>query len=114
MITAQQARENAELCDTNVTKQVQMLCNEIEKQSKEGARKYRPGTGFCHNEFFNIDKYAYRPAEYTKVQRLVKAELEKLGFTLRIVTEQNDGKGGLCQLDDDPKPFTTHEVEISW
>jgi hypothetical protein len=112
MITAKQARENADLSDANVTNQVELLCHEIEKLSKEGARKYHPVNGY-HN-FFDIGKYDFRPAEYTKVQRLVKAELEKLGFTLRIVTEQHDGKGGLCQLNDDPKPFTTHKVEISW
>jgi hypothetical protein len=112
MITAQQARENADLSDANVTNQVELLCREIEKLSKEGARKYHPINGY--NTFFKIDKAAYRPAEYTKVQRLVKAELEKLGFTLRIVTEQHDGLGGFKNMETEPKPFTTHKVEISW
>jgi hypothetical protein len=115
MITAQQARENAEQSAITIVNEVERLGKWIDKVSKEGDRKYRPGQGFCHNEFFKLaGAYEYRTAEMSKPQRLVKAELEKLGFTVRIITEEHDGLGGLGNMETEPKPFKTHQVEISW
>ena len=47
------------------------------------------------------------------LQKLIAAEIEKHGFTVRLAKQHHDGVGGYGQIEP-AEPFDTYHIQVNW
>lgn len=114
MITAQEARNIFETSEEFMTKRLKDISEKIVEAAKLSKREIILDYVLPYDSLYKVDKLAYHPAAFTEPQILLKKELEKVGFAVRLTEQKHDGKGGLGCLDDDPQPFSTWHIKVSW
>jgi hypothetical protein len=114
MITAQKAKELADTSDNNIENYCEMIGVVIEQAAKLGKRSLLLDESFHSSETYKVTKPAFYPADFNDVQRRIKKKLEENGFFVKIIEQKHDGRGGLGCMDEDPQPFSTYHIKVSW
>jgi hypothetical protein len=117
-INAREARELVESSAKLLEQRLDMVCEAIRKEATLGSKElllypYMFGM-FGNASWMVVEKpSAYQSPEMTPVQRLVKKELERLGFTVDIYTYDITLGGGLG--DPEPgRPGKAYAIRICW
>ena len=114
MITAKEARELVEQSDATVKKRLDRINAVIRAEASLGKREVLLKDYLYHEDWMKVEKNPYRDPEFTPVQRLVKVELEKLGFTVDIHGYPITIGGGLGSMDDKPREGTGYAIRVRW
>jgi hypothetical protein len=116
MITAHQARILVQTSSQVMTKRLEDISKKIEEAAKLGKTSIILDHALPHDNFYKVEKRDYQPVELTEAQRLLKKELEfpNIGFGVKIVEQRHSGQAGLGATDDNPKPFSTWHIQVSW
>lgn len=81
MITQSEARELVKFSDINITHYLNQISVEIKKLAEEGKSSY-----VCYvSDLWNCAEQFTRNDEMTPMQKRIKTEVEKLGFTVRWI-----------------------------
>lgn len=116
MISAKEARALVQTSDEVMTKRLEQIGVEVEKAAKLGKCSVILDDALPYDPFFRIEKRMCGPAGLNEAQRCLKQKLEdpKLGYMVGIIEQKHDGRGGLGMTDDDPEPFSTWHIRVSW
>lgn len=119
MITAIQARENAALSDSEIERHLKNIGDAIERLSKDGKRQmYMHSVSPYDTALCDVkDPGAFGPVELTALQLRIKERLGKLGFGMRIESEQKDRNkcfGSMADSNDEPDLYMNHTIVVSW
>jgi hypothetical protein len=116
MITAHQARVLVQSSEQMLLKRLEDIGKKIEEAAKLGKNHIILDHVLPYEPEFKVIKPDYQPPQLTSVQQLIKNELQspKIGFSVSVVEQKHDGKGGLGNMDDDPKPFSTWHIRVGW
>lgn len=114
MINAKEARELAITSDNHINGCCDQIGIKISEFAKHGHRELILDTEFPYDPEYKINKPVYLPAEFTNQQKRIKDILEKNGYNVKIIEVEHSGRGGLGCMDDDPQPFSTWHIRISW
>jgi hypothetical protein len=82
MINAKEARELVEQSDATVKKRLDRINAVIRAEASLGKREVLLKDYLYHEDWMKVEKQPFYEPEFTPVQRLVKTELEKVGFTV--------------------------------
>jgi hypothetical protein len=114
MINAKEARELVEQSDATVKKRLEHIGTLIRAEASFGEREVLLKDYLYHEDWMKVEKNSYREPEFTPVQRLVKTELEKVGFTVDIHGYPITIGGGLGSMDDKPREGTDYAIRVRW
>lgn len=116
MISAKEARLLSQTSRTAILRHLDNIGLEIERVAKLDNSEIILDRSFPYTHEYKVEKKDYRLAELTEFQLLLKKELEspELQYSVTMIEEKHDGKGGLGCMDDDPKPFSTYHIRIRW
>jgi hypothetical protein len=114
MITAKEARELVEQSDATVKKRLECIDILIRTEASLGKREVLLKDYLYHEDWMKINKRPYQDPEFTPVQRLVKVELEKVGFTVDIHGYPITIGGGLGSMDDKPREGHDYAIRVRW
>jgi hypothetical protein len=114
MITAKEARELVEQSDATVKKRLEYIDTLIRAEAALGKREVLLKDYLYHSDWMKVEKRPYHDPEFTPVQRLIKVELEKLGFTVDIHGYPVTIGGGLGSMDDKPREGTDYAIRVKW
>jgi hypothetical protein len=112
MITAKEARELVEQSDAIVKKRLEYIDTLIRAEASLGRREVLLKDYIFHEDWMKVEKKPYH--DFTPVQRLIKVELEKLGFTVDIHGYPITIGGGLGSMDDKPREGTDYAIRVKW
>ena len=112
MINAREARELVELSKTKMTARLDVIGKQIETAATLGDRHIYLVDHY--DKAYEVNKDPYRTADLTPLQRLIKKELDRLGFGMII--EEYDIKigGGLGSLDEPARDGKAYRLKVSW
>ena len=117
MITAKEARDLVESSSAQIEARLARLDKLIQEAARLGKRNitlhYDGNTHYIGDEF-KVKYQPYSTAEFTPLQSLIKAELEKFGYTVKIVLKNVQIGGGLGSMDDEIKHEDHPYIRISW
>ena len=113
-INAREARELVESSTKVLEQRVDTVCNAIREQATLGSKELMLYSYMYGNaKWLEVEKQPYYEPEFTPVQKLVKKELERLGFTVDIHTYDIQIGGGLG--DPEPsRPGVAHAIRVRW
>jgi hypothetical protein len=116
MISAKDARILVQQSEKNIKDHCDRIGKKIEEASSLGISKLVLDNAFPHTPEYriNVGVYAYRTPDLTPFQKTLKAELEKYEYMVKVVKVDHDGRGGLGVCDEDPEPFSTYHIQVSW
>jgi hypothetical protein len=114
MITAKEARELVEQSDTVLKNRLEYIDTLIRAEASLGRREILLKDYLYHSDWMKVEKRPYHDPEFTPVQRLIKVELEKLGFTVDIHGYPITIGGGLGSMDDKPREGTDYAIRVRW
>lgn len=114
MITAKEARELVEQSAEILQKRMERLDIWIRAEAGLGKNELLLKEYLYHEDWMKVDKRPYRDPEFTAVQRLIKAALEKVGFTVDIHGYPITIGGGLGSMDEEPREGTAYVIRVRW
>ena len=114
MINAKEARELVEQSDAGVKRRLEHIEVLIRAEATLGRREVLLKHYLYHEDWMKVEKKPYRDPEFTPVQRLVKTELEKVGFTVDIHGYPITIGGGLGSMDDKPREGHDYAIRVRW
>jgi hypothetical protein len=114
MITAKEAREMVEQSDATVKKRLECIDILVSSAATLGKREVLLKHYLYHDDWMKVEKESFYDPEFTPVQRLIKVELEKLGFTVDIHEYPITIGGGLGSMDDEPREGTNYAIRVRW
>jgi hypothetical protein len=114
MITAKEARELVEQSDATVKKRLECIDILVSSAATLGKREVLLKDYLYHSDWMKVEKRPYHDPEFTPVQRLVKVELEKLGFTVDIHGYPVTIGGGLSSMGEEPREGTDYAIRVKW
>lgn len=114
MITAKQARELVEQSEASMTRRLEQIGEKITEAAKLGKRELWLTDALPYHKEFEVVEISYRNPEFTPLQRLVEAELKKLGFTMKIEDREVTIGGGLGSMDDEPRNEMSPYIRVTW
>lgn len=114
MITAKQARELVEQSEVSMTRRLEQIGEKITEAAKLGKRELWLTWALPYHKEFEVEKKPYYPAEFTPLQRLIEAELKKLGFTMKIEDREVTIGGGLGSMDEEPRNEMRPYIRVTW
>lgn len=114
MITAQEARELVEQSEASMTRRLDQIGEKIVEAAKLGKRELWLTSALPYNKEFEVEKKPFYPAEFTPQQRLIEAELKKLGFAMKIEDREVTIGGGLGSMDDEPRNEMRPYIRVTW
>jgi protoheme ferro-lyase len=113
MINAKRAKELVEQSAEKMAHRMEKISEQIEKAAALGKDNIVLDWVLHGYPEFEVTKADYYPAEFTPLQKLIKAEIEKYGFTVRLAKQHHTGEGGFGQMEP-VEPFDTHHIEVRW
>jgi hypothetical protein len=114
MITAKEARELVDQSESVLQKRLARISALIRAEASLGRREVLLKDYIYHEDWMKVEKESFYDPEFTPVQRLVKVELEKLGFTVDIHGYPITIGGGLGSMDDKPRDGTGYAIRVRW
>jgi hypothetical protein len=114
MINAKEARELVEQSESALQARLDRISVLIRAEATLGRREVLLKDYLYHEDWMKVEKKPYRDPEFTPVQRLVKTELEKVGFTVDIHGYPITIGGGLSSMDDKPREGTDYAIRVRW
>ena len=114
MITAKEARELVEQSDAGVKRRLEHIEVLIRKEASLGRREVLLKDYIYHEDWMKVEKESFYDPEFTPVQRLIKVELEKVGFTVDIHGYPITIGGGLGSMDDKPREGHDYAIRVRW
>ena len=114
MITAKEARELVEQSESVLQKRLDRIFVLIRAEASLGKREVLLKDYLYHEDWMKVEKNPYRDPDFTPVQRLVKTELEKVGFTVDIHGYPITIGGGLGSMDEEPREGTAYAIRVRW
>ena len=114
MITAREARTLVEQSQVLMEKYLADLGQVIEREARLGQTFVWPAStiGVQFRTLYEVDSGQYRRAEMTAVQRLIAAELRKLGFQMHL--ESKMVQVGHAMDDEGVREESREYIKISW
>ena len=112
MINAKEARELVEQSDAGVKRRLEHIEVLIRTEASLGKREVLLKDYIYHEDWMKVEKKPYR--DFTPVQRLVKTELEKVGFTVDIHGYPITIGGGLGSMGEEPREGTNYAIRVRW
>ena len=114
MITAKEARELVEQSEISMTRRLNQLGEKIKEAAMLGKRELWLTDALPYHKEFEVEKKPYYPAEFTPLQRLIEAELKKLGYMMKIEDREVKIGGGLGSMDE-PSRLEMHPyIRVTW
>ena len=114
MINAKEARELVEQSDTVLKNRLEHIDTWIRSEASLGKREVLLKDYLYHSDWMKVEKRPYHDPEFTPVQRLIKVELEKLGFTVDIHGYPITIGGGLSSMGEEPREGTDYAIRVKW
>lgn len=114
MITAKEARALVVQSDAAVKNHVAFTAALIQTEASLGKREVLLKDYLYYSDWMKVEKKPYYEPEFTPVQRLVKTELEKLGFTVDIHGYPITIGGGLSSMGEEPREGTNYAIRVRW
>ena len=116
MIDAKTARALVAESDTLLEKYLEDIGKVIEREARLGNSCVFPTStvGLQFRELYEVKHEDYRPSEMTGVQKLIKAKLEMLGFSMRFEKQEVKVGGGLGSMDDEVFYESRDYIKIAW
>ena len=114
MINAKEARELVEQSDATVKKRLECIDILVSSAATLGKREVLLKDYLYHSDWMKVEKESFYEPEFTPVQRLIKVELEKLGFTVDIHGYPITIGGGLGSMDDKPREGHDYAIRVRW
>jgi len=114
MITAKEARELVEQSEASMTRRLNQIGEKIKEAAMLGKRELWLTDALPYHKEFEVEKKPFYPAEFTPLQRLIEAELKKLGYMMRIEDREVKIGGGLGSMDE-PSRLEMHPyIRVTW
>jgi hypothetical protein len=114
MINAKEARELVEQSDTVLKYRLEYIDTLVRAEASLGKRELLLKDYLYHSDWMKVEKKPFYEPEFTPVQRLVKVELEKVGFTVDIHGYPITIGGGLGSMDEEPREGTAYAIRVRW
>jgi hypothetical protein len=114
MINAKEARELVEQSDTVLKNRLDRIAALIRTEASLGKREVLLKDYLYHEDWMKVEKTPCYEPVFTPVQRLVKTELEKVGFTVDIHGYPITIGGGLSSMDEEPREGTAYAIRVRW
>lgn len=116
MIDAKTARTLVVESETLMEKYIEDLGKVIEREARLGKSSVFPAStiGLQFRALYDVKTEDYRPTEMTGLQKLIKARLEGLGFSMRFEKQEVQIGGGLGSMDDEVRHEMRDYIKISW
>lgn len=114
MINSKEARELVEQSDAGMKRRLEHIDALIRTEASLGKREVLLKDYLFHEDWMKVDKRPYREPEFTPIQRLVKVELESLGFTVDIHGYPVTIGGGLGSMGEEPREGTDYAIRVRW
>jgi hypothetical protein len=114
MINAKEARELVEQSDAGVKRRLDHIEVLIRTEASLGKREVLLKDYLYHEDWMKVEKNPCYEPEFTPVQRLVRTELEKAGFTVDIHGYPITIGGGLGSMDEEPRVGTAYSIRVRW
>jgi len=89
----------------------------IEREAKLGKSFVLPIStiGLRFRTIYDVEHIQYHTSEMTPLQKLIAAELNKAGYTMKLDLQTVQIGGGLCSMgDDEVKHEKRSYIKISW
>jgi len=114
MITAQEARELVEQSEASMTRRMDQIGEKIVEAAKLGKRELWLTDALPYHKEFETVEISYRNPEFTPLQRLIEAELKKLGYSMKIIQREVTIGGGLGSMDEKPRNEMRPYIRVTW
>jgi hypothetical protein len=116
MIDAKTARTLVAESETLMMKYIEDIGKVIEREARLGKSSVFPShtTGVQFRSLYDTFTPPYESAEMTGVQKLIKAKLEMLGFSMRFEKQEVKVGGGLGSMDDEVTYEDRDYIKIAW
>jgi hypothetical protein len=114
MINARQARELVEQSSARMEKRLEQIGEKIEEAAGLGKTELWLFDSLPYHKEFEVVEISYRNPDFTPIQRLIKKELERLGYSFKIEQREVTIGGGLGSLDE-PSRIEKHPyIRVTW
>lgn len=113
MITAKEARELVEQSEVSMTRRLNQVGEKITEAAKLGKRELWLIDALPYNKEFAVEDY-YGHIDFTPLQRLIEAELKKLGYSMKIIQRETQIGGGFKSMDVETKIEMRPYIRVSW
>lgn len=114
MITAQEARELVEQSETSMARRMDQIGEKIVEAAKLGKRELWLTDALPYHKEFETVEISYRNPEFTPLQRLIEAELKKLGYSMKIIQREVTIGGGFKSMDVESKIEMRPYIRVTW
>lgn len=114
MITAKEALELVEQSEASMTRRMDQIGEKIVEAAKLGKRELWLTSALPYHKEFEVVEISYKNPEFTPLQRLIEAELKKLGFSMRIIQREVTIGGGLGSMDEQPRNEMRPYIRVTW
>lgn len=115
MITAKDARALVVVSDESVKNHLNIISAKITELATNGVSSVLLDyVSHYTKEYQVVERFAYRSAEYTPLQKRIRDELVAKGFHVNIIQVMTQIGGGLGSMDDEAKEEPVHHIEIKW
>jgi len=116
MIDAKTARKLVAESETLMAKYLEDIGKVIEREARLGKSCVFPvhTIGLQFRTLYEVENKMYQQSEMTGVQKLIKAKLEMLGFSMRFEKQEVQIGGGLGSMDDAVTYEDRDYIKIAW
>jgi hypothetical protein len=116
MIDAKTARTLVAESDTLMVKYLEDIGKVIEREARLGKSFVIPShtTGIQFRSLYDTCQKPFGSSELTDIQKLIKAKLEMLGFSMRFEKQEVKVGGGLGSMDAEVTYEDRDFIKISW
>jgi hypothetical protein len=113
MINAREARELVESSKVKMTARLDVIGKQIETAATLGERHIYLVDYTGQDKAFDVVCPSYHGPELTALQRLIKKELDRLGFGM-IIEKYEAKVGGGLGSNEDSRTETAYRLKVSW
>jgi hypothetical protein len=114
MINARQAREMVEQSSIVMETRLEQISEKIIEASMLGKRELWLTDALPYHKEFEVVEISYRNPEFTPLQRLIKTEMERFGYTVKIEEREVKIGGGLGSLDEPSRLEKCPYIRVTW
>jgi hypothetical protein len=114
MINVKEARELVEQSESVLQKRLDRIDALIRTEASLGKRELLLKEYLYREEWMKVEKQPFYEPEFTPTQRLVKDDLEMMGFNVDIKGYPVTIGGGLGSMDEEPREGTSYAIRVRW